>query len=85
MPLSHDYSASKSMREMAVELMAFADDFQGKRCCGVPVSNVSEAASLLMGLSNRFFTPYNCPEMAENRDNDKTRKEIRRLLGIDHQ
>ena len=77
-------SASKSMREMAVELMAFADDFQGKKCCGVPISNVSEAAALLMRLSNSFFTPYNCPEMAENRDNDKMRKEIRELLEIDH-
>ena len=38
-----------------------------------------------IGLSNSFFIPYNCPEMAENRDNDKTRNEIRELLGIDHQ
>ena len=77
-------SASKTMREMAVELMAFADDLNSKKCCDVPVSAISEAAALLIGLSNSFFTPYNCPEMAENRDNDKTRQKIRELLGIDH-
>jgi len=77
-------SASKSMREIAVELMAFADDVQGRKCCGIPVSDISGAASLLMGLSNSFFTPYNCPEMAENRDNDKARQKIRDLLRIEH-
>ena len=77
-------SASKTMRELSVELMAFADDVSGKKCCGVPVADISEAADLLMGLSNSFFTPYNCPEMAENRANHEMRKKIRELLRIAH-
>lgn len=77
-------SASKTMREMAVELMAFADDRNNKKCCGVSAVDISEAASLLMGLSNSFFTPYDCPEMIENRDNAQTREKIRALLKIDH-
>lgn len=76
-------SASKSMREMAVELMAFADERTGKYCDGIPVKDISKAASLLIGLSNSFFTPYNCPEMADIKENDKLRKEIRELLQID--
>ena len=76
-------SASKSMRELAVELMAFADEYSGKKCCGVLVKDISEAASWLIGLSNSFFTPYDCPEQADNRDNDRIRKKIRELLQID--
>ena len=76
-------SASKSMREMAVELMAFADEISWKHCCGVPVKDISEAASWLIGLSNSFFTPYNCPGMTENRDNNGIRKKIQMLLQID--
>jgi len=76
-------SASKSMRELAVELMAFADEYSGKKCCGVPVKDISEAASWMIGLSNSFFTPYDCPEQADNRDNDRIRKKIRELLQID--
>lgn len=77
-------SASKTMREMAVELMAFADDVGRKRCCGVPVTDISRAAKLLIFLSNNFFTPYNCTETTGNIDNDKIRHEIRELLKIDH-
>lgn len=77
-------SASKSVREMAVELMAFADEVRGKKCCGVKVDDISEAAAMLMVLSNMFFTPYNCPEMADNRGNDHVRKVIRERLKIDH-
>jgi len=76
-------SASKSMRELAVELMAFADEYSGKKCCGVPVKDISEAASWMIGLSNSFFTPYDCLEQADNRDNDRIRKKIRELLQID--
>ena len=77
-------SASKTMRELSVELMAFADDVASKKCCGVPVADISDAAALLMGLSNSFFTPYDCPEMADNEENNKTRKKIRELLKIDN-
>lgn len=77
-------SASKTMRELSVELMAFADDVASKKCCGIPVEDISEAAALLIGLSNSFFTPYDCPEMADNWENDRTRKKIRELLRITH-
>jgi len=76
--------ASKSVREMAVELMAFADEVRGKKCCGVKVEDISDAAAMLMVLSNMFFTPYNCPEMADNSGNDHIRKVIRERLQIDH-
>lgn len=75
------HSASKSMREVAVDLMAFADDFRGKKCCGVPVSDIVEAASLLMGLSNNFFTSYGC---SETKDNRQLRNDIIKLLKVEH-
>ena len=76
------HSASKSMREVAVDLMAFADDFRDKKCCGVPVSDIVEAASLLMGLSNNFFTSYGC---SETKDNRQLRNDIIKLLKVEHQ
>lgn len=79
------HSASKSMREIAVDLMAFADDFRGKKCCGVPVSDIMEVASLLMGLSNNFFTPCNHSGEMDNHYNNNLRHKIMKLLKIEHQ
>lgn len=78
------HSASKSMREVAVDLRAFVDDFRGRKCCGVPVSDIVEAASLLMGLSNNFFTPSNSLEEMDNHYNDNLRHKIMKLLKIEH-
>lgn len=75
-------SSSKTIREIAVELQAFADEKKRKRYKDVYIKDISEAASLLMLLSNSFFTPYNCPYPTENRDNNKIANDIRNLLNI---
>lgn len=77
-------SASKTIHELAMELMAFADEINSKKCCDVPVSDISEAAWLLNGLSNNFFTPGNRTEDTDNESNDKRRQKIIELLKIDH-
>lgn len=75
-------NASDSVRELAVELMAFANEIKIKISCPVPVSDILNAASLLIGLSNSFFTPYHFPERSESKENREMCKEIKRLLKI---
>ena len=75
-------NSSKAIREIAVELQSFADEKKRKKHKDVNINDISESASLLMILSNRFFTPYNCPHSAENRENYKIANDIRNLLNI---
>lgn len=75
-------SAADTVRMIAVELRAFVDDEKRKKYKKIGVVEISTAASNLMGLSNSFFTPYNCPGMTENMENRKTADEIRKLLGM---
>lgn len=76
-------SSAKELRALAVELHAFADEQKRKKYKGIKNDSITDAADELMGLSNSFFVPYNCPNMADNRGNHETAKKIRALLGIE--
>lgn len=75
-------NASKAIRELSTELQAFANDTPFRKLCGVPLSNVSEAAQSLMALSNSFYAPYACPEMRTDVENHDLSIEIRKLLEV---
>lgn len=74
--------AANSMRTLSVKLTTLSNSIQGHSCCGVPQANITKAASSLMGLSNSFFTPYNCPDLTKHEYNERRRNDIRALLKI---
>ena len=74
--------AANSIRNLSVDLAAFADDMRRESCCGVSRAEISDAASSLMGLSNSFFTPYNRPDSTICGHNGERRDEIKFLLKI---
>ena len=75
-----DYiNAATELRRLAVDVTAFADERKREKCCGIEVKNIREAGSLLIGLSNNFFTISDCLE----RDyNQKRADDIKKLLGL---
>ena len=75
--------ASKEIRKAAVDLSSFAVSFRGRRCCGVKLKDIDEAASILFGLSNNLFYSKPISGHDEIRQNHEWRKEIYRLLKVD--
>ena len=72
-------SASTIVRQMGVELIAFADDRKCKKCCGVVVDSIRSAGYSLIGLSNSFFTSGGSSDIKYSKARES---EIRKLLGI---
>lgn len=75
-----DYiNAEEEVRKLGVDVIAFADEMKGKKCCGIPVKDIRAAGRLLIGLSNNFRSSGDC---SERDDNKKYEAEIKKLLAI---
>ena len=75
-----DYiSASLEVRRLAVDVLAFADERKGKKCCGIAVEDIRSAGRNMIGLSNSFFSVGNHPELETGKQQEDR---IVQLLGI---
>lgn len=74
---------SEKLRYLSCELKGYIETLSWFKCCIPSKKKLSEAADLLMSLSNSLFTPYNCgSEIKDSINNKTTEKRIYTLLGM---
>ncbi len=76
-------SASEDLRNLSCELTGFIETLSWIKI-GIPQrKDLKEAATELMGLSNSFFSSYNCtPTSEDNINNRKAANRVRKVLKL---